>query len=262
MTRAIVYGRVSMIKQKKSGAGELAQEDDCTEFVNRLGYELVGPFLEDEAVSGSKPLSRRPGLLEAVGNLRKGDVLVVAKRDRLGRDPLVIAAIEAEITRKKCRVLSAAGEGTADDSPESIFLRRIMDAAAEFERLRLIVRTKSAAAAKRRRGQRVGQCPYGWDPDPAGPRSEATGRPNRLVAVPAEQAALALMEGWRDEGRTLRAIADEMNARGIPTKRGTGKDGGRRWTGRWTHSAVDSILKAAPHWRAHVESQAEAAAVQ
>src|SRR4051794_8930707 len=77
--RAIVYGRVSMVKQKESGAGEMAQEDDCTAFVERLGYELVGPFLEDEAVSGSKSIDQRPALLEAIGNLRKGDFLVVAK---------------------------------------------------------------------------------------------------------------------------------------------------------------------------------------
>lgn len=255
MTRACVYGRVSMMKQKESGAGEAAQEDDCTTFVQQLGYELVGPFLEDEAVSGSKGIEHRPALLEAIGTLRKGDVLVVAKRDRLGRDPMVIYAIEAEVNRKKCRILSAAGEGTADDSPESIFMRRIMDAAAEFERLRLIVRTKAAAAAKRRRGLITGQTPYGWDPDPSSPISASTGRPSSLARNDAEQFTLEMMERMRADGASLRGIANDLNALGIPTKRGLGSEEGRRWSGLWTHTAVDSILRTAPFWRHHVETQ-------
>jgi DNA invertase Pin-like site-specific DNA recombinase len=257
MTRAIVYGRVSMIKQKQSGAGEMVQEDDCTDFITRLGYELVGPFLEDEAVSGSKSIEHRPALLEAIGSMKKGDVLVVAKRDRLGRDPMVIYAIEEEVKRKKCRILSAAGEGTADDSPESIFMRRIMDAAAEFERLRLIVRTKGAAAAKRRRGLVTGQLPYGWDPDPASPISESTGRPSGLMENAKEQRILATMERMRAGGVALRAIANDLNEMNVPTKRGLGSEGGRQWSGRWTHSAVDSILRNAPFWRQHVETQTQ-----
>ena len=37
---------------------------------------------------GGLPLEQRPGLLAALDAIGKGDVLIVAKRDRLGRDVL------------------------------------------------------------------------------------------------------------------------------------------------------------------------------
>ena len=44
--------------------------------------------------------------------LGKGDVLIVAKRDRLGRDVLNVAMFERLAERKGARIVSAAGEGT------------------------------------------------------------------------------------------------------------------------------------------------------
>lgn len=267
MPRAIIYGRVSTAKQKASGGGEMAQEDDCSDFARRMGYEVAGLFLEDDAVSGGKPLDKRPALIAAISELRKGDVLVVARRDRLARgDVLMTAMIEREVTRRKCRILSAAGEGTADDTGESVFIRRIFDAVAELAKFQTRCRTRSSSAAKRRRGLRVGQSPYGWTVDLAGPVNELSGKPVALAAQPEEQRVLALMEGWREEGWTLRRIADELNARGVPTKRGALEyDGPRRagkLSGSWTHSTVDSILKSAPQWRAHAQAQGDAAGVQ
>lgn len=265
MPRAVIYGRVSSAKQKASGAGEMVQEDECIEFAQRNGYEVVGPFLEDDAISGGKPLDKRPALLEAISQLEKGDVLLVLKRDRLARgDVFMTAMIEREVTRRKCRIVSVAGEGTADDTGESVFIRRIFDAVAEFERFRAKCRTKSAAAAKRRRGLRVGQSPYGWDVDHDGPRNELSGKPIRLRENPGEQEVLAQMEAWRAEGWTLRRIAAELNRQGVPTKRGPAQfDGAHRsgqWTGKWTHSTVDSVLKAVSYWRSHAR-QGEAVAV-
>ena len=247
MPRAIVYGRVSSDKQKESGAGENAQGDDCAAWCARNGYELVGPFVEEEGISGASALDRRPKLLEAIAELRKGDVLLVARRDRLGRDPIKVAMIEEEVRRRKCRVVSAAGEGTDDDEPESILMRRILDAFAEFERFKTKIRTKTAAAAKRRRLLRVGQTPYGWEPDPSGPTSKKTGKLLRVRQAADEQEVLKRIRAWRDGGWSLRRIAEALNHEGLPTKRGTGPDG--RWSGRWTHSTIDSVIRSAEHWK-------------
>src|SRR3954471_18853779 len=122
--RAVAYLRVSTDEQAASGAGLHAQLDACRAHADRMAWELVGPFT-DEGVSGAAPLDRRPALIEALAEIGKGDVLIVAKRDRLGRDPIAIATIEAAIGRKKGRVVSAAGQGTEDDGPESILMRRI-----------------------------------------------------------------------------------------------------------------------------------------
>lgn len=64
-----------------------------------LSTPLAAVF-RDEGVSGSTGLDKRLGLLAAIAALKKGDLLLVAKRDRLGRDPLVVAMIEGAVQRK------------------------------------------------------------------------------------------------------------------------------------------------------------------
>ena len=229
--REVAYLRVSTDEQAESGAGLRAQEDACRAHVTQTGAELVGPFA-DEGVSGAAPLDKRPGLLEALGCVRTGDILLVAKRDRLGRDPFVIAMIEVAVSRQGGRIISAAGQGTEDDEPESILMRRIVDAFGEFERLIIKARTRSALAAKKRRGQRTGSIPLGFALVDDGQRSK-TGQPIALVPDVAEVATMELVRQLRAEGLPLRAIAVELDRRGIVPKKGAP---------RWSHSSVVRIL--------------------
>jgi site-specific DNA recombinase len=156
-------------------------------------------------VGGGTPLDQRPQLLEAIAALAPGDVLLVAKRDRLGRgDVLLVAMIEVAVKRKRCRIVSAAGEGTEGDDPSSILMRRMVDAFAEYEKLIIAARTKAALRAKRARGERYGPVPFGSD-------LAADGR--RLVANEREREALALVRSWHAERRSLRAIAAALDER-------------------------------------------------
>ena len=103
----VAYLRVSTLSQAESGAGLAAQEDAC-----RRAAPSLASVYRDEGVSGSTGLDKRPALLAAIGELGKGDALLVAKRDRLGRDPLAVAMIESAVKRKGAKIISAAGEGT------------------------------------------------------------------------------------------------------------------------------------------------------
>jgi DNA invertase Pin-like site-specific DNA recombinase len=101
--------------------------------------------------------------MEAVSALKRGDVLIVAKRDRLGRDVIEVALIERLVSKRGARVVSAAGEGTESDDPSGLLMRRLIDSFAEYERLIIGARTKSALAAKRRRVERTSRfAPYGF----------------------------------------------------------------------------------------------------
>jgi DNA invertase Pin-like site-specific DNA recombinase len=95
------------------------QEAACRLGAARLGLELAGVHA-DEAVCSVDLIDKRPALLEAIASLGKGDVLIVAKRDRLGRDPIVVAVTEAAILRRGARIVSAAGEGTEGDGPTDV----------------------------------------------------------------------------------------------------------------------------------------------
>ena len=109
---------------------------------------------QDAGLSGSKGIEDRPGLLDAVNALKRGDTLLIAKRDRLGRDVVAVALIERLIAHKGARVVSAAGEGTDSDEPTALLMRRIVDAFGEYERLLIGSRTRAALKAKRAQGLR------------------------------------------------------------------------------------------------------------
>jgi DNA invertase Pin-like site-specific DNA recombinase len=206
--QAIIYRRVSTEEQAESGLGLDAQLHTCQRAADSMGAPLVGPFTED--ISGAAGLDKRPELLRAIAALRKGDVLLVAKRDRLSRgEPMLMAMIESAVRRKKARIVSVAGEGTENDDPSSILFRRMVDAFAEYERLIIGARTSSALQAKIRRGERAGQIPFGHD---------LTADGKNLVVNSQEQEAIALMKRLRAEGATFQAIADELTRRGIFTK--------------------------------------------
>ena len=202
----IAYLRVSTDQQADSGAGLDAQHDACT----KSAGVLAGVY-RDEGVSGSAGLEKRPALLEAIGALKKGDVLMVAKRDRLGRDPLVVAMIESAVQRKGARIVSAAGEGTGSDSPADVLMRRMVDAFAEYERLIIGARTKAALQAKKARGERTGSVPYGYTLAD----DEKTLEPN-----PTEQAVITEARKLKAAGLSLRKVAAELARRGFYARNG------------------------------------------
>ena len=136
-------------------------------------------------MSGGLPLEKRTILLDALTALAKGDVLLVAKRDRLSRgDMMTTAMIEAAVKRAGARIVSAAGEGTESDDPASVLMRRIVDAFGEYERLLIKARTRAALKAKKARGERYGQVPYG---------RRLAGDGIRLEPDPAEASTVALI---------------------------------------------------------------------
>jgi len=204
---AVGYVRVSTEDQH---LGPEAQRASLEAWSARAGVRLVA-VLEDRGVSGAAPLEDRPGLQAALDALSAHGAgrLVVARRDRLGRDVVGVAALERLVERSGARVASAAGEGEGDD-PAAQLMRRMVDAFAEYERELIRQRTRSALQAKRARGERAGNVPRGFSAD-------ATGR---LVPHQAEQEALTIIRALRGEGLTLRAIAERLEARGIYNRAG------------------------------------------
>ena len=213
------YLRVSTEQQSQSGAGLDAQLDAC----QRTAGTLAGVY-RDEGVSGKTGLDQRPALLELIAALNKGDTLIVAKRDRLGRDPLVVAMIESAVKRKGARIVSAAGEGTDSDSPSDILMRRLVDAFAEYERLIIGARTKAALQAKKQRGERTGSVPYGYRCDDG----------TNLIPDADEQDIVRQVQRLKNEGLSLRAIAARLTALG-KTSRGSA----------WHPQSISNILTAA-----------------
>lgn len=197
----VIYLRVSTDQQTESGLGLEAQRQLCHKFVMENGNHQSIEFV-DEGLSGALSIEKRPNLLRAIDSLCEGDFIVVAKRDRLGRDIIVNAMIESAIARKKAKLVSASGDFKCDDEPTSILMRRMMDAFSEYERLIIGERTRAALQAKKNRNERVGYIPYGFRLHEDGIHLE----PDRD-----EQYNLKLIKQMKIEGKTLRDIASEMN---------------------------------------------------
>jgi DNA invertase Pin-like site-specific DNA recombinase len=232
MLRVVIYLRVSTEEQADSGLGLEAQLAACQAYAARMGWEIVAVF-RDDGVRGSLPLHLRPGLIDAIGALTRGAILLVAKRDRLSRgDSLTTATIEAAVTKRGARVVSAAGEGTESDDPANILMRRMIDAFAEYERLIIAARTRSALRAKIARGERAGQVPYGSRPSGNGPKSKKRELPTGLEPEEQEVATIGVMLELRAAGWSLRRIARELDSRGHATKNGR----------PWRHSTVHQVL--------------------
>lgn len=246
MPRAIIYRRVSTDDQAEHGSGLDAQDDACRAWCEREGYEPIGPFTEDGGLSGSTPLDRCPALTEAVNAMARGDVLLVQKRDRVARDRMKIAMLEALVKSRKCRLVSASGEGTDTENPNdpmAMMMRGIVDLFAEFERCLIAWRVRGALAAKKKRNERTGRVPFGKDLVDDGRRAKSVaGRrrsqsgPGPIALVPnqVELDTLDLMFTLRRRGWSARRIAWSLNGQGLSTK--TGKP--------WQPSSVHYICNA------------------
>lgn len=200
------YLRVSTTEQH---LGTDAQRRAIESWAERNGVRVVA-WHEDHGVSGAAPIADRPGLLAALHALREhgAGVLVVGKRDRAARDLAVGAAIDSAVSLAGARLCSADGSNGDDDSDA---LKRDLDAVlASHERRLIRSRTRAALAVKRSRGERVGSIPFGF----------ACGADGvHLVPVEAEQTTIATARELA-HGRSLRAVASELAARGMLSRTG------------------------------------------
>jgi DNA invertase Pin-like site-specific DNA recombinase len=207
--RAIGYVRVSTEEQATSGLGLDAQRASIAAAAKRLSLELAHVHA-DEGVSGATPPAKRPALARALEQLGAGDVLLVAKRDRLGRNVVHVAVLELDLSARGVRIISAAGEGTEDDEPTSRLMRRIIDAFAEYERDVTRDRTRKALRASRDRGRRAGALPFGF--------RLVSDHGKEIEPDPVEQETLSMIRELRAGGRGYGAIARELVRRERPAR--------------------------------------------
>jgi DNA invertase Pin-like site-specific DNA recombinase len=206
--RLVAYERVSTARQGASGLGLEAQRKVIEDFAASRGAEVLARFTEVE--SGRK--ADRPDLRKAL-HLAKvtGATLVIAKLDRLSRNAAFLLALRDSGVRF-----------VAVDMPEANDLTvGIMALVAQAEREAISRRTKEALAVAKARGVKLGN-PNGA----ASLRRAGKGGAALRAAVSANAAAFAadlapVLADIRAAGHTsLRAVATELTARGIRTRRG------------------------------------------
>jgi DNA invertase Pin-like site-specific DNA recombinase len=218
MKPIVAYIRVSTSQQGRSGLGIEAQREALARFARDEWFEIAGEFVEVETGKGNDALDRRPQLAAA---LTKAWAIrcpvAVAKLDRLSRDVHFISGLMAH------RVPFLVAELGLDVDP---FVLHLYAALAEKERALIAGRTKSAPAAAKAKGVKLGN-----------PNIEAA-QEAAVAAVKAEADRAAgnvlpiIAEIRKSGATTLRAIAEALNSRGVSTPRG----------GRWHAMSVRNVL--------------------
>jgi DNA invertase Pin-like site-specific DNA recombinase len=200
-SKAVAYIRVSTEEQHLGPEAQLAA---INIWANRYNVTVVAVH-RDIGVSGGAPLADCPGLMTALEDLgvHGAGLLVVAKRDRLARDVMKAAMVEARAEALGARVTSAAGEGDGTD-PSAKLMRQIIDAFAEYERALIKARTTAALAAKKVKGERIGGIPYGF--------SDVDGK-----LVPNEDERRVILEAkyLSSNGLSMRGICTKFANEGI-----------------------------------------------
>jgi len=139
----------------------------------------------------------------------------------------------AELFEKRGVALISVAESLDTASAAGRLVITIMGAVSQWEREAIGERTREALRHKRSKGERVGNIVYGYRLSSDGTHLEVDER---------EQAAMVRISTLRRAGKTLRAIARDLNERGHRTRRGS------EWRHEYIKRIVDARL-ARPHGR-------------
>jgi putative DNA-invertase from lambdoid prophage Rac len=179
MSRVFAYCRVSTHDQ--------TTENQIRE-IKAAGFSVGPSRVVAETISGGVPAGDRPGFSLLRHKLEAGDVLIVTKLDRLGRNAMDVRVTVESLSAEGIRVHCLALGGVDLTSPAGKMTMGVIAAVAEFERDLLRERTASGLARAKAAGT-------------------ALGRPRVLAE---EQASIAL--GKLASGASVASVARDMKA--------------------------------------------------
>ncbi len=136
------YARVSTGEQTLTGQCQRLSTAGCEK-------------LFEEKISGAA--RNRPKLEKLMEQLRKGDVLVVTRLDRLARSTSELLRIAERITKKKAGLQSLDEPWADTTSPSGRMIMTVFAGIAEFERTLILSRTQDGRAAAQARGVAFGR---------------------------------------------------------------------------------------------------------
>ena len=214
MKKVFAYLRVSG-KGQIAGDGFPRQLKSIEEYAASNQLRIVEVF-QERGVTGTRETMDRPAWRDLMAKLHADGVrtVIIEKLDRLARDLMVQESVIADLRKYGFELISVHEPDLMASDPTRVLLRQMMGALAQYDKSQIVVRLRGARLRKRAQtGHCEGRKPFGY----------RDGEPQILER----------MRQLRAEGLAYGAIAEQMNAEGLPT----------RTRGRWHPQAVHRILK-------------------
>ncbi|MCU4183878.1 recombinase family protein [Acidiferrimicrobium sp. IK] len=223
--RAAICTRVSTAEQV-NGTSLDTQMDECHSYARSRGLKVVGEYV-DGGVSGK--YANRPSLDRLMADCRGGliDVVIVSKHDRFGRSFRHTVVLIGELEEMGIEFVSIAER--IDDTPAGRFQRNVLLSVSEFERERILERTVAGIERTALEGRWPnGGIPFGW-------RIFRDERSRSKVEIDPVEAAVweRIAEALIDRGLSTLALARELNAAGVRTRKGR----------TWSASSVNKLVR-------------------
>lgn len=148
VSRTFAYCRVSTADQ--------TSENQLLE-IKAAGFHIEPRHAIAETISGSTPAMEREGFKRLVARLDWGDILIVTKLDRLGRNAMDVRATVEMLDAERVRVHCLALGGVDLTSAAGKMTMAVINAVAEFERDLLIERTQAGLKRAKAEGKVLGR---------------------------------------------------------------------------------------------------------
>jgi putative DNA-invertase from lambdoid prophage Rac len=148
MSRTFAYARVSTADQ--TPANQIHE-------IEAAGFAVDKRRVVTESISGSVSADQRPGFAKLLDRMEEGDVLIVTKLDRLGRNAMDVRATVETLAARGVRVHCLALGGVDLTSAAGRMTMQVLNAVAEFERDLLIERTNAGISRAKAEGKVMGR---------------------------------------------------------------------------------------------------------
>ncbi|MCY1286361.1 Serine recombinase PinR [compost metagenome] len=148
MSRTFLYARVSTADQTT---------DNQLLEVKAAGFDIQPQRVMVETVSGSVPACDRREFQKLLERMEAGDVLLVTKLDRLGRNAMDVRSTIELLAARGIRVHCLALGGVDLTSAAGKMTMQVLVAVAEFERDLLIERTQVGLQRAKAEGKKLGR---------------------------------------------------------------------------------------------------------
>ena len=222
---AAIYARVSSDRQRERET--IASQTTALQAYAATHDYLVPPawVFEDDGYSGATLV--RPGLealrdLAAAGQI---DAVLVHAPDRLTRKYAYQILLTEELTR--CGVSVVFLNAPPGTTPEDHLLQQVQGMIAEYERAQIAERTRRGKRHKAQAGvvNALSAAPYGYRYVKKSEHADA------YYAVDETEAALVrqVFAAYTEEGVSIHALTQRLNARQVPTRTGARWERGTLW---------------------------------